>query len=240
MLSNDKDPMGQAIADFFRNGKAAKLRVFSSMFYEDHIPVKTLFRTLEEMPPLEQEMLRRATGRVLDVGAGSGCHSLELMKMNKDVVAIDISALSVEVMEKRGVEAKCVDFFDERFCEHFDTIIMAMNGIGIVGRIERLPEFFRRAKQLLNPGGCILLDSSDLRYVFENEDGSLDIDLAAGYYGEVDYTMKYRSVQGESFDWLYIDYATLQMYAEESGFKCEKLADGNHYDYLAMLSLAQD
>ena len=76
-----------------------------------------------------------------------------------------------------------------------------------------------------------MLDSSDLKYVFENEDGSFDIDLAAGYYGEVDYAMKYRTVQGDSFDWLYLDFATLQMYANESGFKCEKVADGSHYDY---------
>ena len=237
MLEKDKDPMGQAIAEFHKKGRAVKLRVFSSMFYEDNIPVATLFREFAEMPRLEQEMLKRAEGRVLDVGAGSGCHSLELMTMGKEVVAIDISELSVEVMKDRGVDARCVDFFDERFCEQFDTIIMAMNGIGIVGRVERLPEFFKRAKQLLNPGGRILLDSSDLRYVFENEDGSLDIDLAAGYYGEVDYAMKYRTVQGDSFDWLYIDFATLQMYANESGFKCEKIADGDHYDYLACLSL---
>ena len=229
--------MGQAIAEFHKKGRAVKLRVFSSMFYEDNIPVATLFREFDGMPRLEQEMLKRAEGRVLDVGAGSGCHSLELMKMGKETVAIDISELSVEVMKDRGVDARCVDFFDERFCEQFDTVIMAMNGIGIVGRIERLPEFFKRAKQLLKPGGRILLDSSDIRYVFEDEDGAFDIDLAAGYYGEVDYAMKYRTVQGDRFDWLYIDFATLQMYAEESGFKCEKVADGDHYDYLACLRM---
>lgn len=237
MLEKDKDPMGQAISEYYKKGHAVKLRVFSSMFYEDNIPVKTLFRDFANMPPLEQKMLGMAEGRVLDVGAGSGCHSLELMKMGREVVAIDISALSVEVMTDRGVDARQVDFFDETFAERFDTIIMAMNGIGIVGRVERLPEFFKRAKLLLNPGGRILLDSSDLKYVFENEDGSFDIDLAAGYYGEVDYAMKYRTVQGDSFDWLYLDFATLQMYANESGFKCEKVADGSHYDYLAMLTL---
>jgi SAM-dependent methyltransferase len=229
--------MGQAIAEYHKKGRAEKLRVFSLMFYEDNIPVDTLFRSFDGMPRLEQQMLRMAEGRVLDVGAGSGCHSVELMKMGREVVAIDISALSVEVMKERGVDARCEDFFDERFCEQFDTVIMAMNGIGIVGRIERLPEFFKRAKQLLKPGGRILLDSSDIRYVFEDEDGAFDIDLAAGYYGEVDYAMKYRTVQGDRFDWLYIDFATLQMYAEESGFKCEKVADGDHYDYLACLRM---
>ena len=102
LLEPRKDPMGRAIADYHSTGKAAKLRVLSSMFYEDEIPVATLFRTMEEMPPLEQTMIQMTQGRVLDVGAGSGCHSLELMKRGHEVVAIDISELSVQVMRKRG------------------------------------------------------------------------------------------------------------------------------------------
>ena len=162
MLEKDKDPMGQAIAEYYKKGHAVKLRVFSSMFYEDNIPVKTLFRDFANMPPLEQKMLSMAEGRVLDVGAGSGCHSLELMKMGREVVAIDISALSVEVMTDRGVDARQVDFFDETFAERFDTIIMAMNGIGIVGRVERLPEKFT-IKELQNLYEAILDVNFDRR-----------------------------------------------------------------------------
>ena len=229
--------MGHAIKEYFTNGKATKLRVFSSQFYEDEIPVATLFRTFEQMPPQEKEAVRLCRGRVLDVGAGSGCHSLELMERGLDVVAIDISELSVQVMQERGIDARTVDFFDKTFDEKFDTVLMAMNGIGIVGKVERLSEFFMRAKQLLAPDGQILLDSSDIKYVFENEDGSLDIDLAAGYYGELDYRMQYRGIKGETFDWLYIDFDTLSMYAEQFGFVCEKCIDGEHYDYLARLTV---
>ena len=229
--------MGHAIKEFFTTGKAAKLRVFSSQFYEDEIPVDTLFRTFEQMPPQEQEAVRLCRGRVLDVGAGSGCHSVEIIKRGLDVVAIDISEVSVQVMKERGVDARACDFFDKSFDEKFDTILMAMNGIGIVGKIERLSDFFMRAKQLLAPDGQILLDSSDIKYVFENEDGSLDIDLAAGYYGELDYRMQYRGIKGDSFDWLYIDFDTLSMYAEQYGFICEKCIDGEHYDYLARLTV---
>lgn len=230
-----KDPMGAAIAEYYAKGRAARLRVFSSQFYEDEIPVDTLFRTLEDMPAQEQEALRLCRGRVLDVGAGSGCHSLELINRGLDVVAIDISTLSVDVMRQRGIDARVVDFFDRTFDEKFDTILMAMNGIGIVGKIERLPEFFMRLKQILAPGGQVLLDSSDIRYVFENEDGSFDINLAGAYYGEIDYRMQYRGIKGEPFDWLYIDFDTLSMYANEHGFLCEKCIDGEHYDYLARL-----
>ena len=237
ITNTDKDPMGRAIHDYFHTGKAAKLRVLSSMFYEDEIPVDTLFRTLDDMPTQEQEALRLCRGRVLDVGAGSGCHSLELQGRGMEVVAIDISQLSVDVMKQRGIDARVVNFFDKTFDEKFDTILMAMNGIGIVGRIERLPEFFMRLKQILAPGGQVLLDSSDIRYVFENEDGSLDIDPDSGYYGEIDYRMQYRGIKGEPFDWLYIDFETLSMYAEQYGFRCEKCLDGEHYDYLAKLTM---
>jgi SAM-dependent methyltransferase len=229
--------MGAAIYDFHKKGKAGKLIVHSSSFEDDEIPVETLFREFKDMPVLEQKALKRASGRVLDVGAGSGCHSLALQAMGKDSLAIDISPLSVNVMKDRGVNARLINLYDERFDEKFDTILMAMNGIGIVGKIERLPMFFRSIKRLLAPGGQVLLDSSDIRYVFMDEDGGMDIDLAAGYYGEIDYKMRYKNITGTPFDWLYIDFDTLQMYAEEHGFTCEKCIDGEHYDYLARLTL---
>ena len=236
LLSPHKDPMGAAIADYFTKGRAAKLRVFSSQFDEDEIPAEQLFRTFDEMPVLEQEALRRATGKILDCGAGSGCHALALQDMGKQVEAIDISPLSVETMQKRGVrQAYCVNLFDEHYLQKFDTILMLMNGSGIIGKLENMSTFFAKMKQLLNPGGCIYMDSSDLRYLFEDEDGSFLIGLAGGYYGEIDFRMQYKQVKGDTFDWLYIDFQTLSYYASENGFRAELVKEGEHYDYLACL-----
>ena len=238
LLSPNKDPMGAAIADYFAKGKSAKLRVLSSQFEEDEIPTEQLFRTYDEMPELEQEALQLAKGKILDCGAGSGCHALALQEMGKDVEAIDISPLSVEVMKKRGVkEAYCVNLFDENYLQKFDTILMLMNGSGIIGKLENMGAFFTKMKQLLNPGGCIYMDSSDLRYLFEDEDGSFLIDLAAGYYGEIDFRMQYKQIKGEPFDWLYVDFQTLSYYANENGFKAEMVKEGEHYDYLACLKM---
>lgn len=230
--------MGSAIADYYQQGKANRLRVFSSQFEEDEIPVKQLFRAFKQMPVLEQTAIRLATGKILDVGAGSGCHALALQEAGKEVCAIDISPLSVEVMKKRGVkDARLINLFDEHFRETFDTILLLMNGSGIIGRIENMPEFFLRMKQLLAPGGSILMDSSDLKYLFEEEDGSFLIDIAGDYYGQVDFQMQYNEVKGEPFDWLYIDPQTLELYASQHGFNVEILKRGKHYDYLAKLSL---
>lgn len=237
LLPTDKDPMGAAIADYFKRHKADRLRVFSSQFDEDEIPVEELFRTEKQMPLLERTALQMATGRILDVGAGSGCHSLALQEAGKEVHAIDISPLSVEVMKQRGVRSVSqTNLFNEHFADEYDTILMLMNGSGIIGKLENLPDFFRKMKLLLRPGGCVLMDSSNLSYLFEEEDGSIVIDLAGDYYGEVDFQMQYKNVKGDSFDWLYIDFQTLSLYAAENGFTAELVKEGTHYDYLAKLS----
>lgn len=238
LLPKDKDPMGTAIAEYHRTGRAGTLRVFSSQFDEDEIPVEQLFRTLDEMPAIEQRALAMARGKVLDVGAGSGCHALALQEMGKVVTAIDISELSVEVMRQRGVEdARAIDLYDEHFVERYDTILLLMNGSGIIGNIVGIERFFYRMKQLLRPGGCIYMDSSDLKYLFEEEDGSYLIDVAGDYYGMVDFRMQYKQVKGEAFDWLYIDFDTLAYYAEQYGFCAELVCQGEHYDYLASLKM---
>ena len=238
LLPPNKDPMGQAIADYFNRGKAAKLRVFSSQFDEDEIPVDQLFRSYDDMPALEQKALKLAKGKILDCGAGRGCHTLALQAMGKEVQAIAISPLSVEVMQKRGIkQAFQINLFDEHYLEKFDTILMLMNGSGIIGKLENMPAYFAKMKQLLNPDGCIFMDSSDLRYLFEDEDGSFLIDLAGDYYGEIDFQMQYKQMKGDAFDWLYIDFQTLSHYASENGFTAELIAEGEHYDYLACLKI---
>lgn len=233
------DPMGAAINEYYKTGKAGRLIVRSSMFDDDEIPVKDLFRGYDDMPYLEKLAIQSASGRVLDVGAGSGCHSLVLKDMGKESVAIDISGLSVEVMRDRGLDARCVDFYDETFTEKFDTVLMLMNGTGIIGNLDNMPRFFNRLRSLLNPGGRVLIDSSDLRYLYEDEDGTFEIDLAAEYYGLVDYQMVYKGIVGETFDWLYADFETLSYYAQESGFKAGIIAEGEHYDYLAELKVEE-
>ena len=148
-------------------------------------------------------------------------------------------------MKERGVDVRQVNLYDPAFYEKFDTVLMLMNGTGIIGTLDNIGNFFTRIKAVLNPDGCVLIDSSDLRYLFEEEDGSLMIDLADDYYGQLDYQMEYvdavdknlEGVKGEPFDWLYLDFDSLAYYAEEYGFKAELVAEGEHYDYLAKLTV---
>lgn len=240
ILDKSHDPMGAAISDFHRSGKAARLRVLSSMFEEDEMPVAHLFRPFNKMPRLEQKALEMACGRVLDIGAGAGCHALALQERGIEVKAIDISPLSCEVMSKRGIKnVECVNLFDPQLQGKYDTLLLLMNGTGIAGKLSRLPLLLNRLKELMAEGAQILIDSSDLKYIYENEDGSMDIDLGGNYYGEVDYQMVYKNVKGDSFDWLYVDPTLLTASCEQCGLKCEIIEKGEHYDYLAQITVTK-
>jgi len=225
--------MGRAIADYHQNKKADRLRVFSPMFEEDEIPLSTLFRSYDTMPAIEQKALDMTKGKTLDVGAASGCHSLVLQERGIDVTAIDISPLSVETMKKRGIKkVREQDFFELGAQEglQYDTILMMMNGIGIVGTIDRMPEFFRLLDKILAPGGQVLCDSSDIGFVFDGDMPDMD------YYGEQSFQMQYKDTIGKPFSWLYIDADTLKHVAQENGYSVEIVADGEHYDYLARIT----
>jgi len=239
-LQEVSDPMGAAILDYQITGKSGRLRVLSSMFDEDEIPVSHLFRSYHDMPKLEQKALSLAKGSVLDVGAGAGCHALELQNRGLEVKAIDISPLSCKAMSLRGIrDVECINLFDKALEGSFDTILLLMNGTGIAGKVQMLPTLFERLKQLLAPEGQILIDSSDLKYIYEDENGHVDVDPEDPYYGEVDYQMVYKDIKSEPFDWLYVDYPLLSTVAASCGLKAELVAEGDHYDYLARFQVSE-
>lgn len=238
LLTPDHDPMGRAILDQVSGRPGHRLIVSSSLFEDDEMPVSHLLRSEDEMPPLERRALELCRGRVLDVGAGAGCHSLALQQRGFNVTAIDISPLSVEAMQQRGIQhVLLADLLtDDSFGEGFDTILLLMNGLGMAGTAQRLPDLLNRAASLLNPGGSILADSSDLCYVFEDESGQFDPTEFDHYYGEVDYRMRYGAVMGPRFNWLYADPDLLTQTATACGLTAEIVARGAHYDYLARIS----
>lgn len=234
----ETDPLGTACLDYFNGDKTAQITVQSNIVEDDILPVEYLFRSFNEMPDLEKAALTLSYGKILDVGAGVGSHALHLQQSNKEVFANEISPLACSVMKQRGIKnILAQDFFSIPPNQKFDTILMLMNGIGIVKETENFERFFCHVKSLLTPNGCLLIDSSDIRYLFEDDDGSILINLNDSYYGEITYRMNYKNMKGKSFKWLFIDDQLLRFYAEQNGFKMEKIADGLHYDYLAKLSL---
>lgn len=234
-----KDLFGKAMLDFQTNNSPEDLITETTISEADEMSVAYLFRSFNEMPKLEQKALELAKGKILDVGCGAGSHSLYLQnERNLDVTAIDISEKAIETCNLRGVKnAKTQDILTLDG-EKYDTIILLMNGVGIFGKLQNCNKFLSKLKSLLNPGGQILLDSSDIIYMFdEDEDGGKWIPSDTEYYGELVFNISYKGDKESAFDWLYLDYNTLQNAAVANGFKCELVLEGEHYDYLAKLSI---
>ncbi|HWS60981.1 MAG TPA: class I SAM-dependent methyltransferase [Flavobacterium sp.] len=231
-----KDLFGKAILDFQTNNSPEDLITETSISEADEMSVAYLFRSFDEMPKIEQKALQIAKGRVLDVGCGAGSHSLYLQKeRNLDVLPIDISPNAIQACNLRGLKNAIVENLLAIENEKFDTILLLMNGTGIFKNIEETPIFLQKLKNLLNPNGQILIDSSDIIYMFnEDEDGGKWIE-SNGYYGELTYTVSYKNQTEDTFPWLYLDYNTLQNAASANGLQSELILEGEHYDYLAKL-----
>ena len=234
-----KDLFGKAILDYQTNNSPEDILTETSISEADEMSVAYLFRNYNEMPKLEQKALQLAKGKVLDVGCGAGSHALELQNERKlNVTAIDISENAIEACKLRGLKNAFVEnILDLDTEKKFDTILSLMNGTGIFGTLKETSKYLQKLKSLLNDGGQILIDSSDLIYMFDqDEDGAYSIP-ADGYYGELTFTVQYKGETEETFPWLYLDYNTLQNAAIANGLQCELISEGEHFDYLAKLSL---
>lgn len=237
-MTTTADPIGSAILDFLSTKNATNILVESNLTEDEEIPVPYLFRTQEELPEKEAFALSKAQGRILDVGAGSGAHSLILQKDQKNAVAIDISEKCCEAMKLQGVKhTVCADFFNYQDSEKFDTILLLMNGFGIAGTLPNLERLLTQCKSLLKPGGRIIGESADILYLFEEEDGSCSIDLNSNYYGEINYRMSYKNEVGDWFPWLYISADLLIDVADTVGFEMIEIKHGTEDDFVICLQL---
>lgn len=237
MISNPgNDIFGIAFLDYLKGEHNADILVNTDIAEDEKLPVRYFFRGFDEMPEWEQLVLRKCLGRTLDVGAGAGSHALYLQQQGIEITALDISPGSVDCMKKRGIkDAVNHDFYSWK-SEPYDTLLFLMNGLGIAGKTDHLVAFFRKAKSLLAPGGSIYCESTDLLYLYTDGHGAAYIDLTGKYYGEIQYTLQYKDVVGEPFDWIFLDFDNLQHYASEAGLSSELIYQGEHHQYIAQLT----
>ncbi len=238
MIMPEKDPLGRMLSDYLAGDNEAYIQVTSPDFEMSKMAGELMFRTWDHMDTLEKKALTLCRGKVLDIGAGSGCHSLVLQAGGTmHVTAMDISPGCVEVMEQQGIRQVCQDSLFTHDGGPYDTLLMLMNGIGLCGSIEGLNIFLQRAASLLNPGGQILADSTDLAAPYT---AAMASSPEQPYFGETQFTLSYKDIAGDPFDWLYIDVSTLAFYAEFHGWRCVRVAQDKEGKYLAKLTKDRD
>lgn len=208
-------------------------------FERDEIPISYFFRGPEQFPSVERQALALCRGRVLDVGAGSGCHSLALQDQGLEVTAIEVLPDLVDILRERGVrDARMATWMDVD-AGQFDTVFMMMNGLGLAETLDGLREFLQNARRLVRPGGQVLADSTDVRVRMDREaarSGTL-VRPDGRYVGELHFQLEFEGRKGPPFGQLYVDPETLRRFALDAGWGCEILLEPDEYGhFLARLT----
>lgn len=235
LINIQKDPIGKALVDYLNGERDHKIKVNSTVALEEDLDPSYFFREYNQMPGIEQLALQYCKGEILDVGSGAGSHALYLQHNNFRVDAIDVSPNSVQAMKSRGINnASLNNFYDVKNTK-YDTILFLMNGFGMSAKLKNVPSFLNHCLNLLTEDGQILFDSSDIKYLYEQDDGSFIINLNAEYYGEVIYQINYREIKGEPFEWLFLDIDNLMSICEAQKLNLEILTEDSHHQYLARI-----
>ena len=224
-----KDLHGKAILDYYKNQLKNDLLIDTSYGSQEIMPVEVFFRDEMDFTTLEHLALIECKGKVLDLGAGAGATALVLQSRGYQVTALENSPGCVQVMKKSGVK----EVVETNFFKHtgkYDTILLLMNGMGLAGKLNGVANLLEKCKTLLTPDGQLLVDSSDIQYLYEDK---LPEDK---YYGEVSYRYRYGKEIGHWFDWVYVDHHKLQDIAHSVGMSVEILFTDENDQYLACIT----
>ncbi|BDD09956.1 hypothetical protein FUAX_23880 [Fulvitalea axinellae] len=228
-----EDLYGKGLYRYYKGEHSLEFKLHNDYGSPEMMPIEVFFEGEDSISELEELALENCKGKVLDIGAGAGRHSLILQDRGFDVKAIDISPLAVELMRERGVtQAEKADILTLGTEGKYDTLLLLMNGLGLAQKLDNVSELLNKLKQSLAPGGQIIFDSSDLAYLYENEPLPFD-----KYYGEVNFRYELDEEKGKWFGWVYVDPRTMKSLAEKAGFHFEILFVDDNDQYLAKLTL---
>ncbi|MEQ9440341.1 MAG: SAM-dependent methyltransferase [Cyclobacteriaceae bacterium] len=225
------DVYGQALADYFDDCPTDTLWVHTSYGTREEMPTDWFFREPDEFPAVEQYALSLCQGTVLDIGAGVGVHALSLQDQKFKVLAVETSKQCCRIMQDCGVKQVLNMPYADYDGPQVDTMLLLMNGIGLVGNMAGLHDFLLWAQRWLKPGGQLLFDSSDVSYLFDEYTMPTDY-----YYGEIQFQYEYLEQYGDWFSWLYVDFQTLQKVCEPLGWSVQHIFEDETQQYLVRLT----
>lgn len=225
------DPFGQACLNYLKGSRGEVIEVESLECETHEMPVDYLFRTYEEMPKLEQKAMGLCKGRILDVGAGAGAHAYYLQEKGLDVTCLDISDGAIQCLKERGLKAIQQSVFEYESDKKFDTILLLMNGTGIAKSFDEFKSLIIHLKSLLTQEGKILIESTDLIYLFEDDPHFLDM-ANSTYYGLIHYRMHYNGFLSEWFPWLYLDEEKISVLVKQCNLSSKIIYLGNQMNFL--------
>ncbi|MBJ7471755.1 MAG: class I SAM-dependent methyltransferase [Solirubrobacteraceae bacterium] len=114
-------------------------------------------RWLADADPVDERLVARARGPVLDVGCGPGRHVHALVRRKIPALGLDASPLAVRIASERGAEAILGDVFTHGLeVGVWETVLLLDGNLGIGGDPGAL---LARVREFLTPTGTVLVET---------------------------------------------------------------------------------
>jgi SAM-dependent methyltransferase len=229
-------PFGLAVRDFYAGDVSSEVVFRRDDGLVNTVAVSAFFRGPLDFQ-VDKVLLDRCTGKILDVGAGVGIHSLYLQNKSFTVYALDVSPEACQVMKRRGVKNIICSDVSDLPSGAFDTLLILGRSICMVETLSGLEEFLTRSRELLGPAGQILLNSLDVACTKDPRDLAYhEINRKAGrYIGEIRVNLEYKDLIGPRIGMLHVDPAELTRRADKTGWSCDVLLKEKDGHYAARL-----
>jgi SAM-dependent methyltransferase len=224
------DVFGEALHNYYFHGEASRVLLHNTYGEPERYSLKAYFKSESDLSDLEIFCMDQCRGKILDIGSGTGTHTLYLQNRGHDVHALEISDYCVSIMKDRGVKNiinKDIFDFDG---DKYDTLLLLMNGIGISGNLDGFRKLLHKFSILLNPGGRVLFDSTDVTYLYHKVPVPLD-----HYFGELSFQFEYNGKFGRWFDWLYIDSHKIKSTVDNQIWNSNVIFEDGQDSFLMML-----
>lgn len=214
-------PFAAALLAYHRGQQDARFTIVRDDGFAQTVPV-ALFFEHDKFPALEAAALALCQGSILDAGAGAGRHSLALRTRGRDVTALEIEPECETILRARGLEQVSIGDIMAWSGPRFDTILMLMNGIGMVGTPDQLDHLLAGLPSRLQLGGRLLCDSIDVTLTDDPVHVAYrEANLKAGREpGQQFFRIGFGGAWGEPFTWLHIDPETLARHCTRAGLAC--------------------
>jgi SAM-dependent methyltransferase len=112
---------------------------------------------LADADPVDERLIARARGPVLDIGCGPGRHVSALLRQGTPALGLDASPIAVRLASARGASAVLGDVFSHGLdVGVWQTVLLLDGNLGIGGDPVAL---LRRAREFLTPEGSVLVET---------------------------------------------------------------------------------
>ncbi len=238
----NRDAYGRQLLEQYNNQTAtAEIIERDDDYIDTGSDAGLYFSEYRQWSPLERRAIKRARGKILDIGCGAGRHSLHLQKKGFDVTAIDNSPGAIKVCKLRGLKqafVRPIADIDKFKSNSFDTILMFGNNFGLFGDAENARLLLEKMNRITAPDAQIIAGTRN-PYQTDNAEHLQyhKLNRRRGRMGgQIRMRVRFGKIVGEWFDYLFVSPEEMEKIIAASDWEIKELIESEQAQYFAIIN----